>query len=124
MSSLEELDLNTNEISGELPGEIGDLTELKELILFGNIMNGTLATEIGQLTGLEILLLNNNAFDGAIPSELGKLADADLIQLDMNKFCELTFHYLLRCVCTLSGTHYAFFLYEPQLERYHQALDH
>lgn len=41
MTSLKVLDLSTNEISGELPSEIGNLANtITELVLFSNNLNG------------------------------------------------------------------------------------
>ncbi len=67
------LELRSIGLSGELPEEIGYLTELAELNLSNNSLTGTLPAEIGGLTNLEELYLNSNQFSGALPATLGAL---------------------------------------------------
>lgn len=45
----------------------GTLTNLRELNLCGNFVSGTIPTELMQLTQLESLMLSENQFRGSIP---------------------------------------------------------
>ena len=68
-----ELDLSHNGLSGTIPPELGDLTNLKELSLTGNELRGAIPLELGNLTNLEWLFLGDNQLSGSIPSELSNL---------------------------------------------------
>ena len=73
------LDLSDNNLTGEIPSEIGDLTSLETLELGGNL-TGAIPAEIGKLTRLEELSLGNN-FTGAIPAEIGNLTNLRWLSL-------------------------------------------
>ena len=49
------LELNYNQLSGPLPTELGDLTNLTYLSLTGNQLSGSIPAELGDLTNLEEL---------------------------------------------------------------------
>ena len=49
------------------------MTSLMTLVMSSNEQTGTLPTELGQLTNLESLALDNNLFSGVLPTELGRL---------------------------------------------------
>ena len=69
------LSLQTNQLSGSIPPELGNLTNLTTLELWENQLSGSIPTEIGSLTNLTILNLSYNQFSGSIPSELGNLSN-------------------------------------------------
>ena len=72
MTSLVVLDLFSNKIESFIPTEIGKLGhKLKYIDWDSNMLTGTLPTELGSLTSLETLWLNNNLISGTVPSELG-----------------------------------------------------
>ena len=75
LTELRGLSLLSNDLSGSLPPEIGDLTELRELWLQFNDLSGSIPPELGNLSSLVQLGLSNNAFTGPIPAELGNLAN-------------------------------------------------
>ena len=60
-------------IHGNIPPEIGNLTNLTTLSLTGNYLSGDIPLEIGNLTSLTRLSLSDNGLSGSIPSELGNL---------------------------------------------------
>ena len=63
------LDLGGNNLTGTLPPEIGDLTELRGLFVWGNALTGNIPPEIGNLSKLDTLGLSVNQFTGAVPEE-------------------------------------------------------
>ncbi|MCV9389328.1 LamG-like jellyroll fold domain-containing protein [Reichenbachiella ulvae] len=79
-----DLILPDNNLSGSLPAEIGDLTELRNLSIHSNSIAGTIPTEIGNLSKLEILSISLNEFEGSIPAEIGNLSNLIEIYLNNN----------------------------------------
>lgn len=67
------LDLSSNNLTGEMPVEISELTNLTFLYLFSNQLTGEIPPEIGKLTNLIALFLDNNFLTGSIPEEIGDL---------------------------------------------------
>ena len=78
-----ELDLDNNNLTGMLPSEIGDLTNLIDLYLDDNSLSGAIPSEIGNLTSLVELSLGGN-FTGAIPTEIGNLTILEELSLGGN----------------------------------------
>ena len=62
-----------NQLTGTIPEELGNLTNLKSLYLSDNKLAGTIPEELGNLTNLEFLSLFDNQLTGMIPEELGSL---------------------------------------------------
>ena len=60
-------------MSGEIPPELGSLTNLTWLVLSNNQLSGEIPAELGNLPNLGGLFLNNNRLSGEIPPELGSL---------------------------------------------------
>jgi len=83
--NLEHLHLFNNQLTGEIPSEIGQLTNLEHLQLFNNQLTGEIPSEIGQLTNLEHLQLYNNQLIGEIPSEIGDLINVMYLYLNDNQ---------------------------------------
>ena len=52
------------ELSGEIPSEIGNLTNLTSLWLYNNKLTGSIPPEIGQLVNLKSLHLLDNKLAG------------------------------------------------------------
>ncbi len=73
-------------LAGQLPPELGRLTQLVELRLERNRLQGGIPAELGQLATLESLDLSNNALRGAIPPELGNLKQLLALNLAENRF--------------------------------------
>lgn len=65
--------LESLQLDGELPPQIGALTALGTLDLRGNTIKGTLPDEIANLTNLEKLYIDNNKFTGEIPGAIAHL---------------------------------------------------
>ena len=77
--------LQENVLSGQIPTELGSLSNLENLILWGNELTGTIPTELGSLANLEQLDLSQNQLSGAIPTELGSLANLEQLDLSQNQ---------------------------------------
>ncbi|GEM_PF-6380894 len=73
LTALTTLSLAGNQLSGTIPSELGNLTALTNLWLYGNQLSGAIPSELGNLTNLTVLYLSGNQLSGAIPSELGNL---------------------------------------------------
>ncbi len=81
-----ELQLPQNRLIGELPPELGRLTELSVLSVWTNGLTGSLPMELANLTGLESLSVGDNRLGGEIPSWLGGLSNLRGLQLSRNLF--------------------------------------
>ncbi len=80
----EGLILASNNLSGSLPGEIGDLSSLERLLLPFNSLTGGIPSELGNASQLWSLWLDDNSLSGEIPAELGSLSELKLLWLDEN----------------------------------------
>ena len=86
LTSLETLILVTNELSGTIPDQLGNLTSLKRLSLGDNQLSGTIPDQLGNLTSLETILnLGGNELSGAIPDQLGNLTSLEKLILQENQ---------------------------------------
>ena len=79
------LGLDNNGLSGSIPSELGDLTNLGTLGLQGNSLTGNIPTELGNLTNLTWLSLDSNQLSGPIPTELGNLTNLGTLELGSNQ---------------------------------------
>ena len=73
MSQLIGIDLWGNQLSGSIPPELGNLTNLQFLVLGANQLSGSIPPELGNLTLLKVLHLNNNQLKGNLPTNLSTL---------------------------------------------------
>ncbi len=80
------LSLGLNNLSGDLPPEIGELKNLTDMKLNGNELTSTIPPEIAQLQDLTKLDLHNNHFTGSIPPELGQLQNLTELTLHNSHF--------------------------------------
>ncbi len=72
-------------MSGAIPPELGDLTNLTRLILSFCGLTGSIPPELGKLGRLQTLWLAENRLSGPTPPELGDLAALTELQLDDNR---------------------------------------
>ncbi|KAH0689422.1 hypothetical protein KY289_016780 [Solanum tuberosum] len=73
-TELIELSLSYNQISGEIPRGISNLKKLQAFFVAYNRFHGEIPSEIGDLIYLQELALLGNQFSGQIPISLGNLA--------------------------------------------------
>nr|GMC93643.1 LRR receptor-like serine/threonine-protein kinase GSO2 [Ipomoea batatas] len=67
------IDLSANRLIGEIPFELGNLTEILALNLSHNNLNGTIPETFSKLDNIESLDLSHNMLSGKIPNTLLKL---------------------------------------------------
>uniref|UniRef100_A0A1D1Y5X2 non-specific serine/threonine protein kinase n=1 Tax=Anthurium amnicola TaxID=1678845 RepID=A0A1D1Y5X2_9ARAE len=70
---LQELYLDSNSLSGNLPSSLFDLVSLKNLSLPSNNLSGSLPERLSNLSSLRVLILWGNHFDGPLPDVFGNL---------------------------------------------------
>ena len=68
------LDVNRGQITGEVPADLGLLTELRVAHLYYNEFEGPVPKQLGQLTKLEVLLLGAPGMT-SLPKELANCKD-------------------------------------------------
>ena len=82
-----QLRLPVNQLSGEIPPELGSLSNLAVLHLYRNELSGNIPPELGSLSNLREIFLRGNQLSGCIPTELRDVPDSDLNQLGL-QFCD------------------------------------
>ena len=75
---------DNNELSGEIPAELGSLSNLTSLGLSSNDLSGEIPAELGSLSNLKALSLSSNALSGEIPPWLGSLSNLTDLRLTGN----------------------------------------
>ena len=85
LSALYTLHLSRNRLTGEIPSSIGNLTSLTNLSLGDNRLTGAIPSSIGNLTSLTRLNLGDNRLTGAIPSSIGNLSNLVSLYLPNNQ---------------------------------------
>ncbi|XP_062169214.1 probable LRR receptor-like serine/threonine-protein kinase At1g53430 [Alnus glutinosa] len=85
LTNLRQLDLTRNYISGSIPTSFAQLP-LVNLSLLGNRLNGSIPREIGDIGSLEELVLQDNQLVGPLPESLGNLINLQRLILSGNNF--------------------------------------
>ncbi|KAH1206837.1 Receptor-like protein EIX2 [Glycine max] len=81
---LKSIDLSCNNLTGEIPKEVGYLLGLVSLNLSRNNLSGEIPSQIGNLGSLESLDLSRNHISGRIPSSLSEIDDLGKLDLSHN----------------------------------------
>ena len=84
LSNLQRLWLWSNQLTGPIPPEIGNLSDLWSLNLNRNELTGTIPPEIGNMSNLRTLSLWGNQLTGAIPPEIGNMSNLKYLYLTDN----------------------------------------
>lgn len=79
------LHLAENNLTGEIPAEIGNLTALEFLDLSWNQLNGSIPEEIGNFKNLRYFSLSQNQFNSTIPESIGNLSKLQTLSIDNSK---------------------------------------
>ncbi|XP_077226177.1 putative receptor-like protein kinase At3g47110 [Tasmannia lanceolata] len=73
--------IGENQISGNIPSQIGNLINLQLLDIRGTFITGSIPTSIGMLQNLQQLYLGGNSLSGEIPYNIGNITQ--LIELNL-----------------------------------------
>ncbi|CAA7058660.1 unnamed protein product [Microthlaspi erraticum] len=85
VQSLRSLDLSVNDLRGQIPFSIGNLSQLTFLSLSGNNFDGEIPSSLGNVSYLTDLKLYNNYLDGEIPSSFGNLNNLATLDVRSNR---------------------------------------
>jgi Leucine-rich repeat (LRR) protein len=80
---------NNNNINDSIPSEIGKLTELVTLYLYNCALNGELPEKLYELDKLQTLYLYSNSLEGSISSSIDKMKELRILRLYNNRFTSL-----------------------------------
>ncbi|KAG7567720.1 Leucine-rich repeat [Arabidopsis thaliana x Arabidopsis arenosa] len=78
------LDLSSNELSGVIPEELGDLSNLRALNLSHNFLSSSIPPNFSNLKDIESLDLSHNMLQGSIPQQLTGLDFLALLDVSYN----------------------------------------
>ena len=79
------LDLGVNQLTGQIPRSVGNLTNLIYLGAGVNRLSGPIPVELGNLSSLDTLDLGENQLTGQIPPALGHLSNLRNLSLWVNR---------------------------------------
>ena len=89
LSNLKRLEFGNNQLTGEIPRELGNLSALEALQLGSSPatggLSGRIPKELGSLSKLEALNLRFNQLTGEVPAELGNLTSLETLLLGFNR---------------------------------------
>jgi Leucine-rich repeat (LRR) protein len=78
------IDLESNNLSGPLPPELGNLAFLSTLRLGWNQLTGSIPPELSNLSNLSTFSAYSNLLSGSLPPELGLMANLNSLDLGFN----------------------------------------
>jgi hypothetical protein len=78
------LDLSSNELSGVIPAELGDLFKLRALNLSHNFLSSHIPDSFSKLQDIESLDLSYNMLQGSIPHQLTNLTSLAIFNVSYN----------------------------------------
>ncbi|CAL9015739.1 unnamed protein product [Prunus brigantina] len=85
-TKLELLSVNVNNLSGQIPRYLGNITTLINLNLETNLFSGTVPPELGNLINLEIFILSANNLTGELPVAFTNLTKLREFRISSNNF--------------------------------------
>ncbi|KAK0592797.1 hypothetical protein LWI29_025551 [Acer saccharum] len=78
------LDLSSNELTGDIPKDIGNLQQIKAMNLSHNFLSGSIPESFSNLTNIESLDLSHNKLSGRIPPQLTQLNSLAIFNVSIN----------------------------------------
>ncbi|XP_070031474.1 cuscuta receptor 1-like isoform X2 [Nicotiana tomentosiformis] len=84
------IDLSYNQLSGDIPKELCNLTEIRALNLSHNHITGAISSEFSNLQNIESLDLSYNNLTGRIPSQLVELTSLAIFSVAHNNLTGMT----------------------------------
>ncbi|KAL6331524.1 hypothetical protein AAG906_011464 [Vitis piasezkii] len=84
LSDFQHLNLASNNLSGSIPKQLGECWKLLSLNLSKNNFEESIPSEIGNMISLGSLDLSENMLTGEIPQQLGKLQNLEILNLSHN----------------------------------------
>ncbi|KFK24391.1 hypothetical protein AALP_AAs47967U000100 [Arabis alpina] len=78
------LDLSSNELSGAIPAELGDLSKLRTMNLSRNFLASSIPDSFSKLKDMESLDLSYNMLHGTIPHQLTNLTSLAVFNVSYN----------------------------------------
>ncbi|TVU07424.1 hypothetical protein EJB05_47479, partial [Eragrostis curvula] len=91
------LDLISAHLGGQISGCVANLTSLSQINLTGNLLSGPIPEELGTLQQLQTLMLAGNRFEGNIPDSLGTTLSLSYVNLANNSLIGKIPHSLANC---------------------------
>ena len=85
LTNLRYLDLGQNRLTGPIPPQLANLTNLGHLELGRNRLTGPIPPQLANLTNLRTLKLGWNQLTGPIPPQLADLPNLDILRLNDNE---------------------------------------
>ncbi|EPS60654.1 hypothetical protein M569_14148, partial [Genlisea aurea] len=86
LSNLDRIQIDQNQISGPVPPSFANLRKAKHFHLNNNSLSGQIPSVLSQLPILVHLLLDNNHLSGNLPPELSQMPSIQILQFDNNNF--------------------------------------
>ena len=80
------LNLTSNNLVGNLPANIGDLSRLTSLIVSNNQLTGSIPNSVFNLENLSYLYVDRNSLSGTIPDKFDRIPQLRFLQLHTNNF--------------------------------------
>ena len=77
--------LSINNLNGEIPAQLGNLSNLIDLRISHNQLRGHIPAELAGLSQLRVLSLEDNQLTGSVPTQFGELSALRWLYLDGNR---------------------------------------
>ena len=88
--ALRDVNMAVNQLSGQIPTELGYLTRLEHFVAFDNALSGTLPDELGALRELLTFNVGINNLNGTIPESYGFWDGIEILDVSHNSLSGVT----------------------------------